>query len=75
MLAKRQKGYLSKIDNHEATLKKYYQEGGHIRLQPANKSMEPIILRNGRDVVIQGVVLDVIEGVGVTDFLKKLSWR
>ena len=52
------------IDNHEATLKKYYQEGGHIRLQPANKSMEPIILRNGRDISIQGVVLDVIRGLG-----------
>src|SRR3989338_10404122 len=23
------------IDNHEATLKKYYRERGHIRLQPA----------------------------------------
>ena len=52
------------IDNHEATLKKYYREGRHIRLQPANKDMEPIILRNGRNISIQGVVLDVIEGVG-----------
>ena len=48
------------IDNHEATLKKFYKERGHIRLQPANKNMEPIILRNGRDVAIQGIVLDVI---------------
>lgn len=48
------------IDNYEATLKKYYRERGHIRLQPANKSMEPIILRNGRDFAIQGIVLDVI---------------
>lgn len=48
------------IDNHEATLKKFYKEKGGIRLQPANKNMEPIILRNGRDVVIQGVVLEVI---------------
>jgi len=48
------------IDNHEATLKKFYKERGHIRLQPANKSMEPLIFRNGRDVSIQGVVLDVI---------------
>src|SRR3989338_1955262 len=28
------------IDNHEATLKKFYKERGHIRLQPANKNME-----------------------------------
>ena len=48
------------IDNHEATLKKFYKEKGHIRLQPANKTMEPLIFRNGRDVSIQGVVLDVI---------------
>ncbi len=48
------------IDNQEATLKKFYKESGHIRLQPANKNMEPLIYRNGRDVLIQGIVLDVI---------------
>lgn len=48
------------IDNHEATLKKFYKERGHIRLQPANKTMEPLIFRNGRDVSIQGIVLDVV---------------
>ncbi len=48
------------IDNYEATLKKYYRERGRIRLQPANKGMEPLIFRNGRDVSIQGIVLDVI---------------
>src|SRR3989344_3262363 len=52
------------IDNHEATLKKFYKERGHIRLQPANKNMEPIILRNGRDIAIQGIVLDVIKEAG-----------
>lgn len=52
------------IDNREATLKKYYRERGHIRLQPANKNMEPIILRNGRDISIQGIVLDVIHEEG-----------
>ena len=52
------------IDNHEATLKKFYKERGHIRLQPANKTMEPLIFRNGRDVLIQGVVLDVIRDGG-----------
>lgn len=49
------------IDNYEATLKKFYKERGHIRLQPANRNMEPLIFRNGRDVSIQGVVLDVIK--------------
>ncbi|HUC88944.1 MAG TPA: transcriptional repressor LexA [Candidatus Paceibacterota bacterium] len=48
------------IDNYNVTLKKYYHEKGHIRLQPANKDMEPIIIRNGKDISIQGIVLDVI---------------
>lgn len=49
------------IDNHEATLKRFFKERGHIRLQPANMSMEPLVFRNGRDVSIQGIVLDVIK--------------
>lgn len=52
------------IDNHEATLKNFYKERGHIRLQPANKSMEPLIFRNGQDILIQGIVLDVIREEG-----------
>ena len=52
------------IDNHEATLKKFYKERGHIRLQPANKSMEPLIFQNGKDISIQGIVLDVIRDIG-----------
>jgi site-specific DNA-methyltransferase (adenine-specific) len=52
------------IDNHEATLKKFYKERGHIRLQPANRKMEPLIFRNGRDIAIQGIVLDVIRDTG-----------
>ena len=49
------------IDNYEATLKKFYQERGHIRLQPANKTFEPIIIRKDRDIKIQGIVIDVIK--------------
>jgi SOS regulatory protein LexA len=52
------------IDNHEATLKKFYKEKRYIRLQPANKNLEPLIFRNGRDVSIQGIVLDVIREEG-----------
>ena len=54
------------IDNHEATLKKFYKERGRIRLQPANKNMEPLIFRNGRDISIQGIVLDVIREEGIS---------
>jgi SOS regulatory protein LexA len=51
------------IDNHSVTLKKYYRARGRIRLQPANKNMEPMIFRNNRDVTIQGIVLDVIKAM------------
>ncbi|MCM8782682.1 MAG: transcriptional repressor LexA [Candidatus Omnitrophica bacterium] len=49
------------IDNHSATLKKFYKERGHIRLQPANKFNEPIIIDKEREFVIQGAVVDVIK--------------
>ncbi len=50
------------IDNYEATLKKFYKERGQIRLQPANKNFEPIIIRNNdRKIEIKGIVLDVIK--------------
>jgi len=49
------------IDNYEATLKKFYKERGHIRLQPANKTIEPIIIKKDREIVIQGIVIDVIK--------------
>ncbi|MBU6500892.1 MAG: transcriptional repressor LexA [Patescibacteria group bacterium] len=49
------------IDNHEATLKKFYKERGQIRLEPANSAYEPIIIKKDRDIKIQGVVIDVIQ--------------
>lgn len=33
-------------DENEVTLKKFYKEKGHIRLQPENNNLEPIILKN-----------------------------
>jgi repressor LexA len=48
------------IDGQEATLKRLYKEsGGRVRLQPANKSMEPRILEATR-VKVQGVVIGVL---------------
>jgi len=49
------------IDNCEATLKKFYKERGHIRLQPANKTIEPIIIKKDKELTIQGIVIDVIK--------------
>ena len=40
-----------------ATLKRFFRERGHIRLQPANPYLEPIIVS---DVAIQGKVVAVI---------------
>jgi repressor LexA len=47
------------INNVKVTLKKLYIEPDHIRLQPANRSMKPIILHN-HEVRILGVVCAVI---------------
>jgi repressor LexA len=33
-------------DEDEATIKTFYKENGHIRLQPENDTMDPIILSN-----------------------------
>ena len=33
-------------DNNEVTVKTFYKENGHFRLQPENDTMEPIILNN-----------------------------
>jgi repressor LexA len=47
------------VDGEAATLKKYFREAGHIRLQPANPSMTPLILSEER-VRIQGVVVGLM---------------
>ena len=41
----------------EATVKRFYKENGHIRLQPENDAMEPIIVPN---VTILGKVISLI---------------
>jgi repressor LexA len=47
-------------DEGEATLKRWFPEKGHVRLQPANSSMKPIIVKNARVLgVVQGVVRKV----------------
>lgn len=41
-------------DNNEVTVKTFYKEKDHFRLQPENDTMEPIILKN---VTILGKVV------------------
>ncbi|MDH5637966.1 MAG: transcriptional repressor LexA [Nitrospinota bacterium] len=47
------------VGNDCATMKKFYQENGHVRLQPANSSMEPIIAPADQ-VTIQGIVIGLL---------------
>ncbi len=47
------------INDQEVTLKKLYIEQHGVRLQPANREMAPILLRN-EDVKILGIVTAVI---------------
>ena len=48
------------LDSGEATLKRFYKEGGNrVRLQPANKTMEPRIVEADR-CKVQGVVIGVL---------------
>ncbi len=43
--------------SRKATLKRFFRESGHIRLQPANDEMDPILVT---DVEIQGKVVGVV---------------
>ncbi|MHC4943488.1 MAG: transcriptional repressor LexA [Planctomycetota bacterium] len=45
------------LNDNEATLKRFFKENDHIRLQPANANMEPIF---AEDVEIRGVVIGVL---------------
>ena len=48
------------INGGEATLKRFYKEKNHIRLQPSNAAMEPIIIEPGTPIEIQGIVIGLI---------------
>jgi len=50
------------VNEEETTLKRYYQEGNRIRLQPENSEMEPIYVAPD-NLQIQGKVLTVIRHV------------
>ena len=47
------------LDGSDVTLKKFYRENGHIRLQPANDAIAPIVVESD-SVQVQGVVVGVI---------------
>jgi repressor LexA len=47
------------VDEENVTLKRFYPQGANVRLQPANETLEPMILEAAR-VKIQGVVVSVM---------------
>lgn len=47
----------------EATLKRFYRERDHIRLQPRNPNMEAIIIPAGEDVSIVGKVVKIVRDI------------
>jgi len=49
------------LNGNEATLKTFYKEKGQIRLQPANKNYQPIIVKRGQEFSLQGILFDVIK--------------
>ena len=49
------------INDSEATLKTFYKEKGHIRLQPANENYQPIIVKSNEQLAIQGILIDVVK--------------
>jgi repressor LexA len=64
------------LDNADVTLKTFFRERGQIRLQPANRKMEPIIVRRGNTgFAIQGVVIDVVKNFGIAGTLSEVFSR
>lgn len=49
--------------NSEVTLKRFYKEHDHVRLEPANGSMDPIIVPASEEPEIVGVLVGVIRKV------------
>ena len=47
------------LDRDETTLKHFYRENGHVRLQPANPTLSPIYVRPS-EVEIQGQVVAIV---------------
>jgi repressor LexA len=47
-------------DREETTLKHIYRDGGKVRLQPANPTMDPIFIDNPETLEIQGKVVLVV---------------
>jgi repressor LexA len=47
------------LDRDETTLKHFYRENGHVRLQPANPTLRPVYVHPSQ-VEIQGQVVAIV---------------
>jgi repressor LexA len=47
------------VGSSDVTLKKFYRENGHVRLEPANPAMKPLIIPADQ-IQVQGVVVGVM---------------
>ena len=47
----------------EATCKRFYNEGDHVRLQPSNPDMAPILVAANQPLVLLGVVVGLYRGI------------
>jgi repressor LexA len=52
------------LDRDETTLKHFFRENGHVRLQPANPTMEPIYMHPSQ-VEVQGRVVAVVRQLDI----------
>ena len=48
------------IDGNDATVKRFYGNRNHVRLEPANPNYKPLVIRPPERVQIQGAVVGVI---------------
>lgn len=53
------------VDGENATLKRYYREDGRVRLQPANRNLDPIYVDDDR-FSIDGVMVGVVRQVSAS---------
>ena len=58
----------------EATLKKFFKEDKVIRLEPANKKMKPIIIKEGKSkIIIVGRIIALLRNIeGKTTPFKRM---
>ena len=50
------------LEQNRTTLKHYYRENGHVRLQPANPTLKPVLVKPNA-VQVEGKVMAIVRQV------------